>query len=166
VEHFGRGRSVRTRQVLAGTRHQVAVLDGLDVVYLQKISGRRSAHLDTRIGGRRPLTCTGSGKLLLAHAHPKLLDRVIAERGFARRTRNSIVDRTELLHALAKIRAEHYATDDEEFAIGTRSIAAPVVYRNHVVAALSLSGRADRINVQTAAAAVRASAAAISRELS
>jgi DNA-binding IclR family transcriptional regulator len=144
---------------------QLAVLDGIDVVYLQKVSGRRSARLDTRIGGRRPSTCTGSGKLLLACAPPQLLDRVLEERGFVRRTPHSIVDREVMLRALARIRAERYAVDDEEFALGARSIAAPVVHRGAVVAALSLSGRADRITVPAAAPAVRAAAAAISRDL-
>jgi DNA-binding IclR family transcriptional regulator len=144
---------------------QLAVLDGIDVVYLQKISGRRSTRLDTGVGERRPLTCTGSGKLLLASAPPDLLDRVLAERGFVRRTPHSIVDRAVMRRALAAIRAQRYAVDDEEFALGTRSIAAPVVHRGEVVAALSLSGRADRITVPAAAPAVRATAAAIGREL-
>jgi DNA-binding IclR family transcriptional regulator len=143
---------------------QLAVLDGIDVVYLQKISGRRSVRLDTRVGGRLPLTCTGSGKLLLASAPPDLLDQVL-ERGFVRRTPHSIVDDEVLRRALATIRGQGYAVDDEEFALGTRSIAAPVVHRGEVVAALSLSGRADRITVPAAALAVRATAAAVSREL-
>lgn len=144
---------------------QLAVLDGIDVIYLQKISGRRSVRLDTRIGGRRPLTCTGSGKLLLAFAPPGLLDRVLEERGFVRRTSRSIVDRETMLRALARIRTERYAVDDEEFALGTRSIAAPIVHRGAVVAALSVSGRVDRMTVRGAGPAVRAAAAAISREL-
>lgn len=144
---------------------QLAVLDGIDVVYLQKISGRRSLRLDTRVGGRRPLTCTGSGKLLLASAPPDLLERVRAERGFVRRTPHSITDPEVMRRALAATRAQRYAVDDEEFALGTRSIAAPVVHRGEIVAALSLSGRTDRITVPAAAPAVRATAAAISREL-
>jgi DNA-binding IclR family transcriptional regulator len=144
---------------------QLAVLDDLDVVYLHKVSGRRSVRLDTRIGGRRPATCTGSGKLLLAFAPPEVVERVIAERGFVRRTRHSIGDRETLTRALAGIRAERFALDDEEFALGTRSIAAPVVHRGQVVAALTLSGPAGATAVPTAAPAVRATAAAVSREL-
>ena len=144
---------------------QLAVLDGIDVIYLQKISGRRSIRVDTRIGGRRPPTCTGSGKLLLAFAPPDFLDRVIMERGFVRRTPHSISHRDVMLRELAQIRADRYAVDDEEFAVGVRSIAAPIVRLDQVVAALSLSGRVDRTAVQTAVPAVRATAAAISREL-
>lgn len=144
---------------------QLAIRDGIDVIYLQKISGRRSVRLDTRIGGRQPLTCTGSGKLLLAFAPAALIDRIIDERGLVKRTSHSITDRKILLRALVKIRAERYAVDDEEFALGTRSIAAPITHQGEVVAALSLSGRVDRTVVRTAAGAVRAAAAAVSREL-
>jgi DNA-binding IclR family transcriptional regulator len=143
---------------------QLAVREGTDVMYLQKISGRRSVRLDTRIGGRQPLTCTGSGKVLLAFGPPPLVDDLI-DRGLVKRTPHSITDRTALLRALARVRQQRYAVDEQEFALGTRSIAAPVVHRGEVVAALSLSGRIDRTAVQTAGPAVRAAAAAISREL-
>jgi DNA-binding IclR family transcriptional regulator len=119
----------------------------------------------TRIGGRQPLTCTGSGKLLLVFAPASLLDQIIDERGLVNRTSHSITDRSMLLRVLAKIRAERFAVDDEEFAIGTRSIAAPVIHRGEVIAALTLSGRVERTVAQAAAPAVRAAAAAISREL-
>lgn len=144
---------------------QLAVLDGTDVVYLQKISGRSSVRLDTRVGGREPLTCTGSGKLLLAFAPPDLLEAAMREPCLVRRTPNSHADEAALRRELAAIRAQHFAVDDEEFVLGTRSIAAGVLYRDRVVAALSLSGTTDHITVPTAAPVVRAAASAISREL-
>jgi DNA-binding IclR family transcriptional regulator len=105
------------------------------------------------------LTCTGSGKLLLAFSPPDLLDRVVKEVGFIRRTPHSITNRTVMLRELARIRTERYAVDDEEFALGARSIAAPIVHRDQVVGALSLSGRVSHTAAPTAAPA------AISREL-
>ena len=47
---------------------QLAVLDGLDALFVEKISGRDSVPIVTRIGGRLPLHATGVGKVLLAHA--------------------------------------------------------------------------------------------------
>ncbi|MFD4407495.1 IclR family transcriptional regulator [Nocardia sp. NPDC058499] len=44
----------------------LAVLDGDDVVYLDKIGGRLAAHVPTRVGGRRPASSTALGKALLA----------------------------------------------------------------------------------------------------
>ena len=45
---------------------QLAVLDGLDALFVEKISGRDSVPIVTRVGGRLPLHATGVGKVLLA----------------------------------------------------------------------------------------------------
>src|SRR5690606_10625501 len=44
----------------------LAVLDGDDVVYLDKIGGRLAAHVPTRVGGRLRASPTALGKALLA----------------------------------------------------------------------------------------------------
>jgi DNA-binding IclR family transcriptional regulator len=144
---------------------QLAVRDGNEVIYLQKISGRRSMRLDTRIGGRQPLNCTGSGKLLLAFASDQLQQSIFDDCKLVRRTPRSITDPLHLRRELARVRVERFAVDNEEFAIGTRSIAAPIMYRGEVVAALALSGSAERMSERSAVPAVRAAAAAVSRDL-
>lgn len=144
---------------------QLAVLDGTDVVYLQKIWGRRSVRLDTRVGSRRPLTCTASGKLLLAHAAPGLLQKVIRERSLISRTPNSLTSEAALRRELATIRKQHFAVDDEEFDLGTRSVAAGIKHRDQIVAALTLSGSTTHISPPAIGPAIRAAAATITRKL-
>ena len=70
----------------------LAVLDGADVVYLEKIGDRMVAAIPTRVGGRQPAHCTAVGKAILAlqrrrrgepgrpqdqvlHRHPRAVDR-------------------------------------------------------------------------------------------
>ena len=48
----------------------LAVLDGADVVYLEKIAGALGAAVPTRVGGRQPAHCTAVGKALLAFSDP------------------------------------------------------------------------------------------------
>lgn len=144
---------------------QLAVLDGFDVVYLQKISGRTSTRIDTRVGGRMPATCTGSGKVLLAFADPKFRDRLITERGLPARTSRSITDSGVLNDELRLIRQRKYAVDREEFQIGTTSVAAPIFHNSTVVAATTVSIPADRLSVHAVVPTLLATAAAISREL-
>jgi IclR family transcriptional regulator, acetate operon repressor len=144
---------------------QLAVRDDLDVIYLHKISGRRSVRMATRAGGRAALHCTGSGKVLLAFAPPEILRRLIAERGLAARTSRSITDRRVLEEELNLIRDRRYAIDNEEFAAGLRSIAAPVVYNGQAIAAISVAGDARRLSASSAAPALKATAAAINRSL-
>ena len=46
----------------------LAVLDGPDVVYLEKIGDRMIAAIPTRVGGRQPAHCTAVGKAILAYS--------------------------------------------------------------------------------------------------
>src|SRR5256885_720785 len=45
----------------------LAVLDGADVVYLEKIGDRMTAAIPTRVGGRQPSHCAAVGKAMLAY---------------------------------------------------------------------------------------------------
>ncbi|VFA89677.1 IclR family transcriptional regulator [Gordonia paraffinivorans] len=62
----------------------LAVLDGDDVVYLEKIGGRLSALVPTRIGGRRDARTSALGRALLAYngvripGHESILERGVA----------------------------------------------------------------------------------------
>jgi IclR family transcriptional regulator, acetate operon repressor len=144
---------------------QLAVRDDLEVIYLHKISGRRSTRMATREGGRAPLNCTGSGKVLLAFAPREVLQRLIAERGLTARTSRSITDSAVLEEELSLIRDRRYAIDNEEFARGIRSVAAPITHKREVIAAISIGGDARRLSTSAAAPVLQATAAAINRSL-
>ena len=45
----------------------LAILDGSDVVYLEKIGDRMMAAIPTRVGGRQPAHCAAVGKAMLAY---------------------------------------------------------------------------------------------------
>ncbi|PSR69484.1 IclR family transcriptional regulator [Nocardia sp. MDA0666] len=62
----------------------LAVLDGADVVYLDKIGGRLAAQVPTRIGGRVPAARTALGKALLAYdSHDEPGGRLVRQLGYA-----------------------------------------------------------------------------------
>src|SRR6202034_1086110 len=68
-------RLVRAAAPLLGELHRatglvvhLAVLDGPDVVYLDKISDRALGATPTRVGGRQPAHCTAVGKAILAYS--------------------------------------------------------------------------------------------------
>ncbi len=67
-------RLVRAAAPLLGELHRatglvvhLAVLDGPDVVYLDKIGDRALGAIPTRVGGRQPAHCTAVGKAILAY---------------------------------------------------------------------------------------------------
>ena len=144
---------------------QLAVLDGLDALFVEKISGRDSTPIVTRVGGRLPLHATGVGKVLLAHAPPWVLDGLIA-RGLEALTPRTIVDPAELRRNLDEVRRMGFAYTRDEMTIGSVSVGAPV-YGPHetVVAAISIVVASRTTDVARLAPVVRTAARGLSRRL-
>jgi IclR family pca regulon transcriptional regulator len=99
----------------------LAVLDGQDIVYLERLRGRpgRRSALELAIdpGSRLPAHCTALGKVLLAHLSAARLG------GHAP---NTITTSGALREELGRVRARGLAVDDQELAPGLLAIAAPV----------------------------------------
>ena len=123
------------------TGHTVnmAVLDGADILYLERCrtsrQGQRDIDLNLHIGSRLPAYCTSMGKVLLASLEPDALDEVLRQTEFHRRGPNTLTAKTELIAELERVRRDGLATNNEELAYGLRSIAAPVFAQNGDVAA-------------------------------
>jgi DNA-binding IclR family transcriptional regulator len=144
---------------------QLAVLDGTDVVYLERIPGRDSVSVLTRVGGRWPAHLTGVGLALLAYASRETQERYLAG-PLARLTERSITGAARLRRELAEVRRLGYAVSDGQVTLDALSVAAPVHDRDdHVVAALSIVVRTGTVPTAVLAPAVRTSARAISRAL-
>jgi DNA-binding IclR family transcriptional regulator len=146
----------------------LAILDGDQVVNIEKLP---SAHYIRDIGwiGRRsPLHCTATGKALIAHLSRAELRRLLGAR-LKRFTPQTICDWPALDAELAGVRRAGYAVGQEELEIGLVAIAAPIHgLGGRVAGAVSVSGPSFRM-LPTAMAAyspqVLAAAAAISRGL-
>ena len=131
-----------------GETAHLAILDGLDTIYIHKEEGTHSAHIKTHLGKRNPTYPTSSGKVLLAYSPPELTEQII-EKGLERYTPNTITDSDKLRTALKNIKRNGYATSREEFTPGVISIAAPVFdYTGKVVAAVTVVGSAKRMRPQ------------------
>lgn len=144
---------------------QLAVLDGTEVVYLERFSGRGAVHVFTRVGGRFPAHATGVGLVLLAHAAPEVQERVIA--GPLRRfTDRTIGSGAVLRRVLADVRRTGVAISDGQVELVALSVAAPVYGPgDRVVAAVSVVIPADTGEPHTLVPAVRTTARGISRAL-
>lgn len=143
----------------------LGVLDGLEVLYIEKITGRRCTAVSTQVGTRKPLYCTGLGKAILAHSEPGLLQAVV-DAGLVRHSPHTITSPQVLLQELAAAAKAGVAYDREEYKLGTICVASPLLDRNHLAAgALSVTGLTGRFNPERAAAAVRTAALGLSRAL-
>jgi IclR family KDG regulon transcriptional repressor len=126
----------------------LAVLDQMEVVYLEKLEGLHAVGLMTsRVGGRAPAHCTGLGKVLLAYTPVELLQAHYDEKGLERFSDKTIIRLDEFLKHLQEVRRQGYAFDLGEHEPEIRCIAAPVRdFSGKVVAAISVSGTAHRMN--------------------
>jgi DNA-binding IclR family transcriptional regulator len=106
-----------SRQLPTGSEEtiQLAVLDGLEVVYLARHDGRQPVRLTSGIGRRLPAFSTATGKVALASLDDAELQRRLAGLTILPRpTRKAHGTVDELMGDIAQIRARGYAMDDEE----------------------------------------------------
>jgi DNA-binding IclR family transcriptional regulator len=136
----------------------LAVLDGTEAVYLERISARGAVHVISRVGGRLPLYATGVGLALLAYASVELQEQVLAG-PLTRFTAKTVTAPLELRRILAEIRRTRVAVSDGLLDLRALSVAAPVTGEGgDVVAAVSVvvpSGRDARIYTPAVLAAAR-----------
>lgn len=158
-------------QLRSLTRETVhlSVLDGLEVVYVERRESPGAVQMFGRIGHRGPAHSTASGKALLAFLPPDELERRLTGVRLGRRTPYTITSKEQLRAELLRIRARGWADNINEAQMGFGSVAAPI--RNpagEVVAALSVVAPVQRLdgdNLRRFARPVTECAAQISRRL-
>ncbi|WP_322769656.1 IclR family transcriptional regulator [Frankia sp. Cr1] len=106
---------------------RVAVLDGMDVLYLARYDGMQPIRLTANIGDRFPAHCTATGKTLLAMLDAAVLDERLRGRArLVQLTDRSIADPGALRAELERVRGDGYAMDDEETTPGVTCVAIAV----------------------------------------
>ena len=124
-----------------GLTGHLAVLDGDEAVYVERVAPAGFIQMHTWVGRRMDTHCTSVGKALTAYLSAEELRSLVAARGLPRHTPKTITGLKRLVDDLALVRRRGYAVDDEENNVGVRCIAAPVVSRQgEAVAAVGLTG--------------------------
>jgi DNA-binding IclR family transcriptional regulator len=128
----------------------LAILDGPEAVYIEKVEPQGFIRMDTWVGRRMRVHATSVGKALVAHIAPERLEKILAERSMEKRTPKTITSMPRLLKELEKVRAQGYSIDDEENNLGARCLGAPVFNQHgEIEASLGLSGTINQVNAQT-----------------
>ena len=144
---------------------QLAVREGIEVMFVERIAGRHAVPVLTRVGGRFPMSATGVGLVLLAHAPAEVQEQALAQT-MERFTSRTVTDPGVLRRILADVRRTGLAVSDRQVTMDALSVAAPVTGADgEVIAALSVVVQADRAEPSSLAPAVRAAARGISRAL-
>ena len=119
----------------------LCVLDGHNVVYIDKVESQKTLPIMSRIGSRAPAYCTGVGKVLLSGLPTDQVVSLLREFSLIRRTPETITDPIQLLEEIKTTAERGYAIDNGEHEEGIKCFAAPIKgYGGDIVGAVSLTG--------------------------
>ena len=145
---------------------QLGVLDGNQVLVVEKITGHRPMPMLSQVGGSIPAHCSALGRAILAYSEAEAVEAII-EAGLEPRTSRTITTAVGLKRELAAIPDRGWAHDREEGNIGVSCVAAPIFGPlGEVAAALSVTGPSALVRADRIGPAVRLAAAAATRAYS
>lgn len=132
---------------IIGQPVHLAILEGTDVIYIEKVELVNSIRMYSQIGRRVPVHCSAIGKILLAGLSNERLLEVLENITFKKFTPNTILSREDLKEAVQRVSVQGWAVDNEEHEPNIRCVAAPIYdYTNKIIAAVSVSGESRIIN--------------------
>jgi len=130
-----------------GEMIHLSILDGAEIVYLEKKGQGQVLTVATRVGGRHPAYASAMGKVLLAGLSSEEAAQRLGRRPLKKYTPQTINDPSTLFKVLEQVNIEGYSIDDEEAFPGIRCVAAPIRDRGgQVIAALSVSAPIQRMD--------------------
>jgi IclR family transcriptional regulator, KDG regulon repressor len=121
----------------------LTVIDGDDVLYLEKLVAPRALRFTTRSGSRAPAALVAPGKALLAYEPDAL---AIIKRAAKHPVNGKRIDVSALTAELEAIRRNGYSLSKSTMTPGLIGVAAPIMGRDgRAAAAISVSGPAERL---------------------
>jgi len=104
----------------------IAVLDGDDIAYVQRVSVRKLMAISLAVGARLPAYATSMGRVLLAGLDDAALDAWLARQTLTARTAWTMTDRKALVEEIRRVRRRGYALVEQELEPGLCSVAVPL----------------------------------------
>ncbi|MDQ3226392.1 MAG: IclR family transcriptional regulator [Chloroflexota bacterium] len=122
----------------------VGVLDGFDIVHVDKIESLEHVGVSSRIGARGVTHRTALGKALLA-ASPDAFVTAYIEQGRGREDPYTVAAAGPVWDAVRRTREAGYSIDDEDDSVGVRCLGAAICGAGgHPLFAVSITGPSPR----------------------
>jgi len=132
---------------LADETHEtvhLSILDGRDVLYIDKIDSIEPIAAYTKLGGRAPAHRVATGKALLSQLAPEEIEDIL--NNLEQHTSNSVVDTDDLLADLSKVKSQCVAINRGEWREDVWGVASPIFnLSGKAVAAVGLAGPRFRL---------------------
>lgn len=108
-----------------GQTVHLGMLDGREVLYLEKVYGHEYVPLSSRVAGRMPLYCTATGRVLLAFGSQDLQDVALAG-PLVRFTQYTVTSPATLIKEISRVRTNGFSVESEQIQLGWASVAVPI----------------------------------------
>jgi DNA-binding IclR family transcriptional regulator len=126
----------------------VTVLDGNEVVYIDRVESQWPLRTHLQPGSRVPIHCGASGKVFLAHMPAYRRRRFLYSAPLRRVTEKTVIDPAQIEEELKEVRASGCAVDDEGFLAGLVGLAVPIFdHAGRVCATVSMHSPTIRHSV-------------------
>ena len=146
----------------------LAILDGVQVVYLQVIESSQRMKFAAAPGQRLPVFCTATGKAFLAFLPDDRVQEILKQ-DKPKHTEHTKTALVSIHKELASIRERGFAISEQEYEDGVNAVAAPILDANKCpIAAMAIVGPAFRLGQERLlelGQSVRATTEAIARDL-
>jgi IclR family KDG regulon transcriptional repressor len=116
------------------------------VTILDIVESRQDLKITAPIGTTIPLFAGAVGKVFLASMEKEQTEKIIRSKGLTRFTENTIVDPELYYQELRRVRKMGYAIDDEEYILGVRAVASPIVGLGQLMSAIWVVGFKASLN--------------------
>ena len=131
-----------------GLTGHLAILDGYEAVYIQKVEKPGMIKVNTWVGRRLDMHSTAVGKALTAYLPQATVEKIIKEKGLHKHTPKTIISPRQLFSELGKVKAAGYALCHSEHSPDVNCIAAPIFnIQGNVEAAVGLTGTESQMRL-------------------
>jgi DNA-binding IclR family transcriptional regulator len=123
----------------------LGVLDGKEIVYIDKMESNQSIRIFTSIGTRYHAYCTAIGKSILSDYSNEAIERLLPD-VLPQYTKTTKTSKAAILAEIDEVRHTGYALDLEENVEGLKCVGAPIYnHEGHVKYSISVSGPIQRM---------------------
>ena len=144
----------------------LGVLNSEHVTILDIVESRQDLKITSPIGTKIPILAGATGKVFMAWMADEQAMKFLWGKGLTRYTKNSITNPADYFQEIKLVRQNGYATDDEEYILGVRAVAAPIMGHRNLLSAIWVVGFKASLDDEKMNAVIKetkAAAEAISR---
>jgi IclR family KDG regulon transcriptional repressor len=125
------------------------VIKDHQVFYINKAESVQGLKISTSVGSYQPIHATAIGKVLTAFSSDEKQQNLLKLTNFNSYTKNTIINKSNFITELKKIKTQGYALDLEEFELGLVCVAIPVFNNNNkLIGSISASGPSSRFELK------------------